>query len=53
MKNVHPNDGCPMCRIDDKIVEWHLGKLNTPLHAYLGWTQEQYQEFVETGAIPE
>ncbi|WP_157186566.1 hypothetical protein [Nocardia jiangxiensis] len=34
--------------IDDRVDEWHNGAgLGMDLHEYLGWTWEQYQEWLE------
>ncbi len=33
----------------DKIDEWHESDSKLPLHEYLGWTREQYKEWLEEG----
>lgn len=32
--------------IDDEIDSWHASKPDQALHEWLGFTQEQYKEFV-------
>jgi hypothetical protein len=40
--------------VDKRVDEWHDGKAgkNVELYEYLGWTQEQYRKWVETGELP-
>lgn len=40
-------------RIDDRVDEWHEDEGNAkPLHAYLGWTRDEYKDWVESGELP-
>lgn len=41
--------------INDKIDLWHfnLEGQGQELHEFLGWTWEEYVEWVETGVIPD
>lgn len=38
--------------IDDLIDMWHESDSELPLHTYLGLTEEQYAEWVETNKLP-
>lgn len=39
--------------IDNTIERWHRGHgLDQSLHAFLGWTWEEYKHWVETGEKP-
>ena len=33
--------------IEDLIEEWHHGHCLFDLHEFLGWTEEEYNKFVE------
>ena len=40
-------------QIYDKIDEWHDGAgLNMELHEYLGWTEDEYWDWVRTSELP-
>lgn len=38
----------------DWIAAWHgdSDPLNRPLHAWLGWTWDEYREWIERGELP-
>lgn len=39
--------------IEDKINEWHESDSNKELCEYLGWTFEEYKDYIESNTIPE
>lgn len=38
--------------VEERIEAWHTSDIQIPLHVWLGWTEEQYKSFVESGVIP-
>lgn len=40
-------------QIERLIDQWHENAIDVELHEYLGWTWKEYQQWVETGNIPE
>jgi hypothetical protein len=39
--------------IDDLITLWHATKSELRLHEFLGWTWDEYTDWVESGIVPE
>ena len=39
--------------IERKIEEWEQSDSPLALYAYLGWTSDEYMEYVANGVIPE
>jgi hypothetical protein len=41
-------------RVDDAVDRWHRapGELDVPLHEYLGWTWDEYAEWVASSVLP-
>ena len=38
--------------IHDAIDEWHRGDSEEELHDYLGWSIDEYREWLNTGEVP-
>lgn len=39
--------------IDDLIDQWHEnGQTSMPLYEFLGWTNEEFDQYVRTGKAP-
>jgi len=40
--------------VEARTEQWHQGDgAGMELHEYLGWSQDQYAKFVETGKLPD
>ena len=40
--------------VESRIEEWHdKADIKVELHVYLGWTQEEYNRYLETQQLPD
>lgn len=38
--------------VNDLVSKWHQGSGETPIHKYIGWTEDEYAHWVETCQLP-
>ena len=52
-RNPNPASAPGACsEVDNKIAKWHQGGDHRPLHEALGWTAQEYAQWVQTGNPP-
>lgn len=48
-----PSDDRSQAAVDAAIASWHASHSELDLAEWLGWSAEEYQRFVEDGAVPQ